>query len=429
MRHHQNDPLLGIMGAVFFLLTLWCFSLTAKAAGTRDISSQEKDTARVEYEIKSGETLGAIAMEYGFSLDDIMAINGIHDPNQIYAGQKLTIPTDRAEQEIPKPAKKESKQTPFDHEVKPGETLGAIAIEHGYTLDAIMQLNHILDPNQIYAGQKLLFPGDPKDGKLTKAGVVLPIPKGFNLTRIAAAYDIPLRSIIRANRIENPNRLRAGQKILVPGARRVVKLVLPPPCYQAPVSVLRVRSNVSKEVSLCFCNGKPNPKAITEISAISGPKGTENPFPLHPRLAVLLQKIADEFPGKRIEIVSGQRTKKQKNHESYHNKGQALDFRVAGVSNRKLTRFVRKFKNVGVGYYPNSVFIHMDTREKNGYWIDYSRPGEKPIYAPKGLTNNQLSRIREKRQTKETKNLVSTAESKSDKNIETVAVGTKLKQG
>jgi LysM repeat protein len=424
MRHHQNDPLLGIMGAVFFILTLWSVSLTAKAAATENLSSRGADTADLEYEIKSGETLGAIAMEYGFSLDDIMTINGIPDPNQIFAGQKLNLPADRVDQKIPITTKKEAKPAAFDHEVKPGETLGAIAMEHGYSLDSIMQLNHILDPNQIYAGQRLLFPGDPSDGKLTRAGVVLPIPKGFNLTRIAAAYDIPLRSIVRANRIENPNRLREGQKILIPGALRVVKLVLPPPCYKSPVSVLRIRSNVSKEVSLCFCNGKPNPKAITEISAISGPKGTENPFPLHPRLAVLLQKIAEEFPGKRIEIVSGQRTKKQKNHESYHNKGQALDFRVAGVSNKKLVRFVRKFKNVGVGYYPNSVFIHMDTREQNGYWIDYSRPGEKPIYAPKGLTDDQLSRIREKRQPKEEKSLVSTAESKPSKPIASLSAGT-----
>jgi uncharacterized protein YcbK (DUF882 family) len=353
-----------------------------------------------------------------------MVINGIHDPNQIYAGQKLNIPIDNTDQKRSLPADKKSDQAAFDYEVKPGETLGAIAMEHGFSQGDIMHLNGIQNPNQIYAGQKLLFPGDPKDGKLTKAGVVLPIPKGFNLTRIAAAYDVPMRSIIRANRIENPNRLREGQKILVPGARRVVKLVPPPPCYKPSVSVVRVISDVSKEVSLCFCNGKPNPKAIKEISAISGPYGKEVPFPLHPRLAVLLQKIAEKFPGKRIEIVSGQRVKKQKNHESYHNKGQAIDFRVAGVSNKRLVSFVRTFENVGTGYYPNSVFIHMDTREKNGYWIDYSGPGEKPIYAPKGMTDEQLSKIRANRRAKEAKSIASTTESKPGKHIESIAQGT-----
>jgi LysM repeat protein len=424
MRHHQNGPWLGITGAVFFMLTIWSISLTAKAADTKDAPATKTNTAHMEYEIKSGETLGAIAMGYGFSLEDIMTINGIHDPNQIYAGQLLSLPIENADQKKSLPADKKSDQATFDYEVKPGETLGAIAIAHGLSQSDIMDLNRIHNPNQIYAGQKLLFPGDPKDGKLTRAGVVLHIPKGFNLTRIAAAYDVPIRSIIRANRIKNPNRLREGQKILVPGAKRVVKLVPPPPCYKPPVSVLRVISNVSKEVSLCFCNGRPNPGAIKEISAISGPYGKEVPFPLHPRLAVLLQKIAEKFPGKRIEIVSGQRVKKQRNHESYHNKGQALDFRVAGVSNKRLVSFVRTFKNVGAGYYPNSVFIHMDTREKNGYWIDYSGPGEKPIYAPKGMSNDQLSKIRAQRRAKEEKPIASTTKSKTGKPVESPAAGT-----
>jgi LysM repeat protein len=319
MRHHQHDSLLGVMGAVFFMLTIWSVSLTAKATSIQDTSVKKTNTTPLEYQIQSGETLGAIAIEYGFSLEDIMTINGIQNADQIYAGQKLNLSIDETDQKEPRRVDEKSEQMTFDYEIKPGETLGAIAIEHGFSLDGIMQLNDIQNPNQIYAGQKLLFPGDPQDGKLTKAGVVLPIPKGFNLTRIAAAYDVPVRSIIRANRIENPNRLREGKKLLIPGARRVVRLVLPPPCYKPSVSVLRIRSNVSKEVSLCFCNGKPNPEAIKEISAISGPRGTEVPFPLHPRLAVLLQKIAEKFPGKRIEIVSGQRVKKQKNHESYHN--------------------------------------------------------------------------------------------------------------
>ena len=165
MRHHQNDPLFGIMGAVFFILTLWSVSLTAKAAGTKNLSSRGAETAHLEYEIKSGETLGTIAMEYGFSLDDIMAINGIHDPNQIFAGQKLNLPTDRVDQKIPISTKKEAKLAAFDHEVKPGETLGAIAMEYGFSLDDIMTINGIPDPNQIFAGQKLNLPADREIGR------------------------------------------------------------------------------------------------------------------------------------------------------------------------------------------------------------------------------------------------------------------------
>jgi len=49
---------------------------------------------------------------------------------------------------------------------------------------------------------------------------------------------------------------------------------------------------------------------------------------------------------------------------------------------------------VGVGYYPNSVFIHLDSRDRDGYWIDYSRPGEKAIYGKAGMTADEIERIR-----------------------------------
>ena len=39
--------------------------------------------------------------------------------------------------------------------------------------------------------------------------------------------------------------------------------------------------------------------------------------------------------------------------------------------------------DAGVGYYPNSVFVHLDTRdaqEGGAFWTDYSGPGEAPWY-------------------------------------------------
>src|SRR5690606_9609465 len=41
---------------------------------------------------------------------------------------------------------------------------------------------------------------------------------------------------------------------------------------------------------------------------------------------------------------------------------------------------LRKFDQTGVGYYPNSYFVHMDVREDRGYWVDRSGPGEPADY-------------------------------------------------
>lgn len=283
------------------------------------------------------------------------------------------------------------------YEVKNGDTLGDIALSHGFALVDIMEANGIDNADTIFAGQKLHFPIDPKHGRLTKKGVLLKVPEGFNLTRIAAAYEIRAQELVTANRITNPNHIRVGQELLIPGAKFVVKLVPPPPCYKDPVSLYRVRNDDSRSVSLCFCDGTTNPEGVEVLSDISGPIGEENDKLLRPRLVALVQKIAENFPGHRIEIISGYRSKKQKGVESNHNKGRALDFRVAGISNKKLTTFLRSLGNVGVGYYPNSVFVHLDIREIPGYWVDYSRPGERAIYGRSSMTKTEIEEIRNRR--------------------------------
>ncbi|MBK9751231.1 MAG: L,D-transpeptidase family protein [Chloroflexi bacterium] len=42
--------------------------------------------------VASGEELGLIARRYGVTVDDIMALNSLSDPNFIWVGQELTIP-------------------------------------------------------------------------------------------------------------------------------------------------------------------------------------------------------------------------------------------------------------------------------------------------------------------------------------------------
>jgi hypothetical protein len=64
-------------------------------------------------------------------------------------------------------------------------------------------------------------------------------------------------------------------------------------------------------------------------------------------------------------------------------KGLACDFRVEGVKATDLRDYLRKsFEKVGVGYYPNSSFVHLDVRkDRSAFWIDYSGPGERAIYS------------------------------------------------
>jgi hypothetical protein len=88
--------------------------------------------------------------------------------------------------------------------------------------------------------------------------------------------------------------------------------------------------------------------------------------------------VVEHFPHRTIEVVSGHRPEARESSRHHH--GRALDFRVAGITRERLRDFLRTFEQTGVGYYPNSSFVHMDVREDKGYWVDRSGPGEKADY-------------------------------------------------
>lgn len=52
----------------------------------------EQEDAPGPYTVQQGDTLNTIAVKYGVSIDELMAANGLSDPNIIYAGQQLRIP-------------------------------------------------------------------------------------------------------------------------------------------------------------------------------------------------------------------------------------------------------------------------------------------------------------------------------------------------
>lgn len=56
-------------------------------------ATEGQNNANKTYTVKKGDMLTAIAAKYGVTVNSIVEANGIKNPNLIYAGQKLTIPT------------------------------------------------------------------------------------------------------------------------------------------------------------------------------------------------------------------------------------------------------------------------------------------------------------------------------------------------
>ena len=98
------------------------------------------------YVVKSGDTLGAIGAMFGVDYHIIAQINGIADPNKIYAGQVLRI----AGGGVPAP-----QPNVLYYTVQSGDSLSAIGAHFGVDYNHIAAINGITDPNKIYAGQVL----------------------------------------------------------------------------------------------------------------------------------------------------------------------------------------------------------------------------------------------------------------------------------
>lgn len=91
---------------------------------------------------------------------------------------------------------------------------------------------------------------------------------------------------------------------------------------------------------------------------------------MDPRLGETILRSAQHFAASYIEIVSGFRAPKyqlmlrKKGHEvardSQHPLGHAVDFRIPNVPTRTLLRYLRSLHLGGVGYYPDSQFVHCD---------------------------------------------------------------------
>ena len=94
--------------------------------------------------VQKNETLGGIAKRYGVSVSTLQAYNGISNPNLLYVGKKLKVPTGHVKE--------------VTYVVRKGESLGLIAKRFGVSSGDLALINRISRPDLIRAGQKLTIP-------------------------------------------------------------------------------------------------------------------------------------------------------------------------------------------------------------------------------------------------------------------------------
>ncbi len=231
-----------------------------------------------------------------------------------------------------------------------------------------------------------------------RADVEHVVARGHTVLGIAHRYHVPVKAILDANHIKDPDHLKVGATLVIPGVtgapgangkaapglvRGAGGLTSTYAMRAKTPGVLHATRLATNEDFIVTASrrGRLSPTALHTFERMLR-SGAGLTHPIDPRLISLVSTVSDHFGSRRLEIISGFRpyTSTQYTRHSNHNIGHAMDFRVVGVPNEVLRDYCRTLRNVGVGYYPNSTFVHLDVRPTPGFWIDYSHPGEPPRY-------------------------------------------------
>lgn len=124
----------------------------------------------------------------------------------------------------------DGKKQTITHVVAPGETLAGLARLYGVPIAWIARENNLANPDKIFAGQRLTITAtmpartDEQD-KVVSAGtpgVYHSLAPGETLMSLERAYGVRAGVLKRVNNIADEHSLRVGQRIFVPGAKKVV---------------------------------------------------------------------------------------------------------------------------------------------------------------------------------------------------------------
>ncbi len=159
------------------------------------------ETTYITYRVKKGDILEQIANRHGTTMKVLTRINNIKSKNRIYVGQKLKVPSGS------------SAPVPSVYVVKRGDILESIAAKHGTTLKSLMEINNLKSKNRIYVGQKLKV----LSGSTAPVPSVYVVKRGDILENIAVKHGTTVSALIEINKLKSRNRIYVGQKLKIPG--------------------------------------------------------------------------------------------------------------------------------------------------------------------------------------------------------------------
>ncbi|MAS34209.1 MAG: hypothetical protein CL610_09385 [Anaerolineaceae bacterium] len=196
----------------------------------------------ITHTVQSGETVAILAQRYGSTIEAIDEANSLNGDYLLQVGQELIIPV--RELTTPEPTGTSAPvvtATPIPttpvpvtqtiYIVQRGDSLSRIARQFDTTVNALAQLNGIVNINRIQVGQRLRIPGVPTPVPPAPQPTVAPpqqggsnpppqatyiVRPGDSLYRISLLYGVSIARIAQANNLVNLNRIYVGQSLVIP---------------------------------------------------------------------------------------------------------------------------------------------------------------------------------------------------------------------
>jgi LysM repeat protein len=166
--------------------------------------------------IAVGDTLTNVAQRYNVEIANLAAYNQVNDYNHVFIGQKLRIPP--AGVTITAPAVTTLPGAEGYHVVRVGESMSGIARLYGLTLDELMALNEIDEPNHILLGTMLRLTADVEPANsatLPELNVVTyRVERGDTLSEIAQAYYTTVDQLVADNKLSDAE-VMVGQELKI----------------------------------------------------------------------------------------------------------------------------------------------------------------------------------------------------------------------
>ena len=258
-----------------------------------------------EVVVKPGETLSEIAERYGTSVERLMQLNGLRSAKDLWAGSRIQVPGAGGGSNARGGGGASSGSG--NYTVKPGETLSEIAERHGTSVDRLMQLNNLRSAKDPWAGSRIQVPGASPARPASAAAPLNrnardhKVQPGETLSEIADRYGISMDRLISLNGLKEPNDLQAGSTLRLkapttPAARpRPSTVATKPPVKPTPKPV-STASKPAKPAVAASTTATPATSAATATAIASARPVTSQVVSSNPSAAAAKPSAAVAKP-------------------------------------------------------------------------------------------------------------------------------------